>query len=55
MVGPEGQERSFDVLRVNYINLDSIKSIIFTVLESGMSQRKTHIKVVLDPMVVKCH
>ena len=35
--------QSFDAVRVKYINLDSVKSDIFTKLESSMTQRWTHI------------
>ena len=38
---PDEQDRSFDAVRVKYINLDSTKCIIFTKLESSMSQRQT--------------
>ena len=37
------QDRSFDVVRVEYINLDSIKSTTFTKLESGTGQRQRHL------------
>ena len=40
---PDKQDRSSDVVRVKYINLDSIKSVIFTKLESSTSKRQTHI------------
>ena len=36
---PDKQSRSLDAEMVTYINLDSKKSIIFTTLESNMSQR----------------
>ena len=39
----EEQDRSFDVVEVKYINPDSMKSIIFIILESSMSQRGNHI------------
>ena len=35
----DGQDRSFDVVRVDYINLDSVKSVIFIKVESSTSQR----------------
>ena len=35
------QYRSFDVVRVKYINLDSVKSVIFYKLESSISQKQT--------------
>ena len=43
IVEPEEQDRSFDVVRVKYIDLDSIKSIIFTDLEFSTDQRQTHV------------
>ena len=43
VVEPEEQDRSFDVVRVKYIDLDSIKSIIFTDSESSTNQRQTHV------------
>ena len=36
------QVRSFDAVRVKYINMDSIKSVIFTKLESTTRQRLTN-------------
>ena len=36
---PSDQDRSYDAVRVKYINLDSLKSMIFTKLESSTSQR----------------
>ena len=38
---PSKQEGNFGVLRVKYINHDSVKSIIFTKLESSTSQKLT--------------
>ena len=38
---PEDQDWSFDVAQVNYINLDNVKSVLFTKLESSTSQRQT--------------
>ena len=38
-VKSEDQDRSFDVVKVKYINLDSIRSVIFTKLESSISHR----------------
>ena len=35
------QERSFDAVRVKYINLDSIKSILFTKLELLQAKDKS--------------
>ena len=40
VVGSKEQDRSIDAVRVKYINLDTIMSIIFTKLES--SKRQTH-------------
>ena len=39
----EEQDRSLNVVRVKYINLGSVKGVIFTKLESSTSQRQTHI------------
>ena len=44
----EGQERHFDAVRVKYIYLDSVKSVIFTKLESNMSKRRTQITNKID-------
>ena len=33
------QDRRFDVVVAKHIYLDSVKSIIFTILESGTNQR----------------
>ena len=33
------QDRSFDAVNIKCISLDSVKSIIFTKLESSISQR----------------
>ena len=44
----EGQERHFDAVRVKYIYLDSVKSVIFTKLESNMSERRTQITNKID-------
>ena len=45
---PEEQDRSFDVVRGKNINLGSVKSIIFTKLESSMSQRRAYIVYKVD-------
>ena len=37
------------MLRVKYINLDSVKSVIFTKLESSISQRQTKITYKIGP------
>ena len=37
------QDRSFDVVRVKYINLSSINSIILTMFKSSMGQKQTQI------------
>ena len=37
------QDRSFDAVQIKYTNLDRVKSIIFTKLESSTSQRQSHI------------
>ena len=37
------QDRCTDLLGVKYINLDSMKSVIFSKLDSRTSQRQTHI------------
>ena len=39
----ENQDRYFDVVRVKYINLDNVKSLIFTKLIYNTSQICTHI------------
>ena len=48
MSEPDEQDRRFDVVWVKYFNLDSIKSVIFTTLESSMSQRQTCIVYKID-------
>ena len=48
VIEPGEQDKSFDVVRVKYINLDCIKSIIFTQEESGTGQRQTHIVCKVD-------
>ena len=45
IVEPEEQDRGFDVVGVKYINLDSIKFVIFTKLDSSMGQRQTCINI----------
>ena len=40
---PEDHDQSFDVIRAKYINLSSIRSVLFTELESNTSQRQTKI------------
>ena len=35
---PDEQDRSFDAARAKYINLNSVKSVIFTKLESSTNQ-----------------
>ena len=40
---PHEEDRSFDAVRVKYINLNGIKSAIFTKPESITYQRQTHI------------
>ena len=40
---PEDHDWSFDLVRVKYANLNSIKSVLFTKLESGTHQRWTEI------------
>ena len=47
-MGKEEQDRSFDVVRVKYINLDGVKSVIFTELKSATSQRRTRIVYKID-------
>ena len=39
----EKQDRCFDVVGIKYINLDNVKSIIFTKLEPGTNQRRTQV------------
>ena len=36
---PDEQDRSFDTVKIRYINLDSVKSISFVRLDSTTSQR----------------
>ena len=48
MVQQEEHDRSFEMVSVKYINLDSIKSIIFNKLESRTSQRQTKITSKID-------
>ena len=43
MQAAEDHNQSFDVARIKYINLDSIKWLLFTQLESSTSQRQTNI------------
>ena len=45
---PEDQVQSFDVVWVKYINLDSIKFVLFTKLQSSTSQRQTKITCKID-------
>ena len=45
---PEDKDHSFDVVRVKYINLDSIKPVLFTKLESSTSQRLTKMTHKID-------
>ena len=40
---PEEHNWSFDMVRLKYVNLDSIKSVLFTKLESSTRQRQTKI------------
>ena len=44
----EEKHRRFDVVRVKYIHLDIVKSIILTKLEPSTSHRQTHIIYKLD-------
>ena len=44
----EDQDWSSDMVRAKYINLDSIKSVLFTKLECTTSQRKTRITYKID-------
>ena len=44
----EEQDRKFDAVRVKYLNIDTIKSITFTKLESSTSQRQTCIVYIAD-------
>ena len=37
----EEHDWSFDAVRIKYINLDNIKSVLFTELQSSTSQRQT--------------
>ena len=39
----KGQDWSFEAVRVRYINLDNVKSVPFTKLESSTSQRQTKV------------
>ena len=48
VVEPGKQARSFDTVRVKYINPASIKMIIFTKLESSTTQRQTCIVYKVD-------
>ena len=45
---PEDQDWSFDVVRITYVSLNSIKSVLFTKLESSTSQRQTKITYKID-------
>ena len=47
-VGQEGQDRSFDMETVKYVNLDSMKLVIFTKLESSIIQRRIQITYRID-------
>ena len=38
---PEDQDQSIDMIRLKYIYLESVKSVLFTKLESRTSQRQT--------------
>ena len=45
---PEEHDQSFDAVRVKYINLDCIKSVLLTKLESSTSQRQTKVTYKID-------
>ena len=56
LVMQEEHDQSFDAARIKYINLNSIKSVLFTKLESSTGQRpKYHIKLTLGQMAISCH
>ena len=42
------QVRSFDSVRIQYLNFDSVISVIFTKLESSTSQRRACIRNKID-------
>ena len=42
----EKQDRSFNMVRVKYISLNDIKSVILSKLESWTSQRQIHIEYI---------
>ena len=44
----EDKNWRFDIVRVNYLNLDSIKSVLFTKLESSTSQRQNKMTYKID-------
>ena len=47
-VKEEGQDRSFEIVKVKYTYLDSVKSVIFTKLASSTSPRRTQITYKVD-------
>ena len=49
--------QEFDAVRVKYISLGSMKSVIFIKLESKRCQRRTQIKYKIDSglMIIECH
>ena len=50
-VMPKDQQHSFDMLMVRYINLNSVKSLLFTKSESSTSQRCTKITYKINSTV----
>ena len=42
------QDKSFDLVKIKYLNLDNLKSVIFTKLESSTSQRRVYITYKID-------
>ena len=42
------QDRSFDSIKLKYLNFDSIKYVMFTKLESSTSQKRTCMTYKID-------
>ena len=53
----EEHNQSLDTVRVKHINLDSIKSVLFTKIESSTNQRWTIVtyKIDSEQMMISCY
>ena len=52
---PEDQDQSFDAVTNKYINLDSVKFVLFTTLESSSNHRWTKIMFKIDTGTLQSH